>query len=123
MNIALSMNMALYWKPFQWVLDKLWEYLFPKPKPAVERLAELQLKEREIEERLPRYVPQIRFAYKAAAREHPEANAMPSSALAKAIDVTPEDAVEVVRVLVKRGLLAPLPSPGATGETNYRLVS
>jgi hypothetical protein len=107
---------------WKWLLDKAWELgmrWFPKPKSAAERLAALQLREREIEDQIPVYIPQLKFAFSQLAHEYPGANALPIAELAKALDVSPEQAAEIVRVLVKQEHLEPLHSPGASGETLY----
>jgi|SRR5271154_3145460 len=119
------MTITFFWKPVQWVLDKLWELgmrLWPKPKSAVEMLAALQLREREIEEQMPVYMQQLGFAFTALAHEHPAANSMSLGALAKAFDAPPEVTAEIVRVLVKHHHLESFRSPGPMGETQYVLT-
>jgi hypothetical protein len=120
-----DMNIVVFWRPIQWVLDKLWDMcmrLLPKPKSAVETLAALQLREREIEEHMPIYVQQLGFAFAALARAHPDANGMSLGALASAIDTTPEATAEIVRVLIKHQYLQPFRSSGPMGETQYVLT-
>ena len=120
------MNIAIFWKPFQWVLEKLWEIgmrLWPKPKSAVEKVADVQLRERDIEASLPAYMQQFEFAFMALAHEHPAANAMSLAALAKTLDTTPAATLEIIRALMKTGQIASFRSPGPLGETVYRLIA
>jgi hypothetical protein len=116
------MNIAVFWKPVQWVLDKLWEsgMGWLRPKSAVEILAARQLRELEIEEQIPIYMQKLVSAFAALFHEHPAANTMSLEALAKALDSTPKIAAEIVRVLVKHNHLALGRSP--TGEARYVLT-
>jgi hypothetical protein len=124
LNGACKVNIASVWGFVQFALGKLWDVVmlrWLRPKSAQEQLAELELRDRQIQNKVPDYMQQISFAYSALAKDHPAANVMSLSVLAKAIDCDPESAIDIVRVLVKQEHLKPV--RGINGETQYMLTN
>ena len=90
------------------------------PKSAVEQLAQIELRERQIEDKIPDYMQQIRFAFKEIAKTSPGANVMSLDAIARSIDCDPETASEILKVLVRKKQLER--TTMVNGKTGYLLA-